>query len=408
MGDDGALTVTQLNEYVRRMMAGDPLLRSVSLRGEIANYKRHISGHRYFSLRDAEARVSCAMFRQSAARLNFEPTDGMKVVVSGSVSLYVRDGAYQVYCDSIRREGAGDLFARYEALKRKLEREGLFDASLKKPIHACPGAIGVVTSPTGAAIRDIIRVSLRRNPRLNIIIAPSPVQGEGAAAEIAEAIGLLNADGRAEAILCGRGGGSMEDLWAFNEEIVARAISASRIPVISCVGHETDFTLADFVADLRAPTPSAAAELAVPVAGELLASLSAARARLTRNLSGAIGLRRARLDALAASPCISSPEAALLRPAKWGLADLEGRLEAARGCIADRKRGEIALAESALRNLNPSAVLSRGYSVVRKGGAAVSSARELSAGDEVSIAMRDGDAAAAISKVCPRRDIARR
>ena len=269
MDDRWTLSVSELNEYVRKRLAGDPLLRTVEVTGEISNYKHHISGHRYFALKDEGARVACVMLRTQAEGLDFRPEDGMRVTVRASASIYVRDGSYQLYVNSMRLSGAGELYLRFETLKKKLAQEGLFDPARKQPIPLFPRVLGVATSEDGAAIRDILRVARARNPRIEIVLAPCAVQGASAAAEIVRAIERLNRDGRSEVILVGRGGGSLEDLWPFNEEIVARAIAASAIPVISCVGHEIDFTIADFVADVRAATPSNAAELAVPVVAEM-------------------------------------------------------------------------------------------------------------------------------------------
>lgn len=269
------LSVSQLNEYVRRQLAGDPMLRSVRVEGEISGFKHHVSGHKYFTLKDDKARVQCVMFRQNALSLDFSPKEGMKVVATGSASLFVRDGAYQLYVESMREAGAGDLYREFERRKKKLADEGLFDPALKRPLPAFPRAIGVVTAPGGAAFWDIVRVCQARNPHVGIVLSPCAVQGDGAAEDIARAIARLNARSGVDVLLVGRGGGSIEDLWAFNEEVVARAIRASAIPVISCVGHEIDFTIADFAADARAATPSNAAELAVPVYAELVRAVDA-------------------------------------------------------------------------------------------------------------------------------------
>ena len=268
-----AMSVSELNEYARRLLASDPLLRNLEVSGEISGYKHHYSGHRYFTLKDSGARVQCVMFRQDGMSLDFEPCDGMKVTVKASASIFVRDGSYQLYVNSMQKSGLGDLYARFEELKSKLMAEGLFDAARKREIPLLPKKIGLVTSETGAAVRDMIRVARRRNPNIGILIAPCAVQGAAAVPEIVRSIRRLNENGECDVLLVGRGGGSIEDLWAFNEEAVARAIASSRIPVISCVGHEIDFTIADFVADLRAPTPSAAAEMAVPVYSEISDSL---------------------------------------------------------------------------------------------------------------------------------------
>ncbi|MBR3504181.1 MAG: exodeoxyribonuclease VII large subunit, partial [Clostridia bacterium] len=259
MQSDWTLSVSQLNEYVRKSLAGDPMLQNIRVSGELSGVKRHFSGHIYFTLKDESARVQCVMFRSAATGLAFLPEDGMRVVVRGSASLYTAAGAFQIYADAIERQGVGELYLRFEALKRRLSEEGLFDPAIKRELPALPRTIGVVTSRAGAVLHDIVRVARRRDPNVRILLAPAAVQGAGAAEDIARAIALLNRQGEADVILCGRGGGSLEDLWPFNEEIVARAIRSSRIPVVSCVGHETDFTIADFAADLRAPTPSAAA-----------------------------------------------------------------------------------------------------------------------------------------------------
>jgi len=260
MQADWALSVSQLNEYARRLLAGDPVLRALRVRGEITGFKRHYSGHMYFSIKDEAARVQCVMFRQNAQALDFEPADGQMVVIEGGASLYAATGTYQIYCQSMWRAGAGALYLKFEALKKKLAEEGLFDPSLKKPLPLLPARVGIVTSPTGAAIRDMIRILRRRNPAVGILIAPCQVQGDGAAADIARALDALNRRGGVDVILCGRGGGSIEDLWAFNEEVAARALASCPIPTISAVGHEIDYTISDFVADFRAPTPTAGAE----------------------------------------------------------------------------------------------------------------------------------------------------
>jgi exodeoxyribonuclease VII large subunit len=390
------LGVYQLNDYVRKLLANDGILNSVQLRGEVSGYKRHVSGHLYFSLKDEQARVQCVMFRQSAASLKFEPKDGMAVVVTGAVSLYVASGAYQVYCESMRKEGLGELYLRFEQLKARLAAEGLFDPALKKPIPFFPRAIGVVTSPTGAVLRDIARVAGRRNPLIDIVLAPAAVQGESAAREIADAIALLNAVNNVDVILCGRGGGSIEDLWAFNEEIVARAIAGTRIPVISCVGHETDFTIADFAADLRAPTPSAAAELAVPLLSDIVDSLLTISGRMTRALRGSIALSRERLLRVASAPALSIPREMLIGTRKSALESLISRAEAAVQRERSIKGNDIALLSRALDNLNPSAILSRGYAVVRMNGRAVMSVTDLSPGSRVDIRFNDGMAEADI------------
>ena len=391
------ITVSELNEYVRVMLSGDPLLQSVEVTGEISGYKQHNSCHRYFMLKDANARVSCVMFRQNAMSLDFRPQDGMRVTVTASASLFVRDGSYQLYVSRMRRDGEGDLFMKFEALKRKLMAEGLFDQDRKRPIPFRPGIIGVATSKTGAAVRDIIRVARRRDPGIGIVIAPCAVQGENAAEEIVQAIRRLNEHGQAEVLLVGRGGGSMEDLWCFNEEKVARAIAASGIPVISCVGHEIDFTIADFAADLRAATPSMAAELAVPVKAELESVLNALNGRLSRALASGQELRRAQLEKLLMSRALRDPAGSYIAPREEAVDKLyaaaagamEKRLTAAGAQLSELSR--------TLRAVSPESVLERGYAAVKKGGRYVARAAGLNGGDNVEIIMADGVRKARIS-----------
>ena len=257
------ISVSDLNKYMKDKVASDEYLKSVFVRGEISNFKHHYTGHMYFTLKDENSLIKCIMFKSSTLTLNFVPKDGMKVNVLGSVAVFERDGVYQIYCKAMQQDGVGDLYAKFKELKDKLEKEGLFDEEHKKRIPMMPKVIGVLTSNTGAVIKDIINVSTRRNPNCYIRLYPVPVQGPGAAEKIADAIRVMNEKKLADVLIVARGGGSLEDLWPFNEEIVARAIYDSELPIISAVGHETDFTIADFVADLRAPTPSAAAELAV-------------------------------------------------------------------------------------------------------------------------------------------------
>ena len=395
-GERWALSVSELNEYVRRTLAGDPLLRSVEVRGEISGYRHHVSGHRYFSLKDESARVQCVMFRQQALGLEFQPADGMRVTVRASASVFVRDGSYQLYVESMRPEGAGDLYLRFERLKKKLADEGMFDPARKRPIPMLPRVIGIATSRTGAAVHDIVRIARRRNPGIGIVLAPCAVQGSAAAGEIVRAIERLNRQGEADVLLVGRGGGSMEDLFAFNEESVARAIAASRIPVVSCVGHEIDFTIADFVADLRAPTPSAAAELTVPVAAELRAGLDGMALRLRGALSRGQALKRARLDRIMAGPAFAMPRRMLIEPRSD---DLEGILERADKAISaalEGARTRLALTEKTLAALNPQKVVDRGYAVIRRGKRYVTRAEALAPGDEIDILMSGGGVSATV------------
>ena len=275
------LTVTALNEYVRRTLAGDPMLHNVALTGEVSNFKQHVSGHWYFSLKDEGARIACVMFRQNNLSIKFVPTDGMRVVLTGSVGLYTASGSYQFYAEGMRKDGVGELYERYLRLKELLSREGLFDPAAKKTLPLYPRAIGIVTSLTGAVLHDIVTVVRRRAPSTELILRPSQVQGEGAARDLAQGLREISKAVHVDVVIIGRGGGSMEDLWAFNEEILVRAIADCPVPVIAAVGHETDVTLADFAADMRAPTPSAAAELAVPDSNALLERIGKMQTSLT-------------------------------------------------------------------------------------------------------------------------------
>ena len=391
---DNALSVSELNEYVRRLLAGDALLRDVEVTGEISGYKHHISGHRYFSLKDAGARVQCVMFRQNAMGLDFKPADGMRVTVRASASLFPRDGSYQLYISAMKKCGVGDLYLKFEQLKQKLQKEGLFDPAIKREIPMMPRYIGIATSQTGAAIRDMLRVARRRNPNVGIIVAPCAVQGAEAAGEIVRAIQKLNKDGRPDVILCGRGGGSIEDLWAFNEEIVARAIADSRIPVISCVGHETDFTIADFVADLRAATPSMAAEIAVPVTADLQRQLDTAMRRVKSGLTQANRIRCAELNRICASPVFRNPSDVLIGERSLMLDGLWERCCNAENEMLRSRRNKLERIESGLRALNPGGVLDRGYAYVSKDKSIVSSASAIRPKDSLRIHFRDGNVSA--------------
>ena len=383
------ITVSELNEYVRVSLAGDPLLRCIRVTGEISGYKQHISGHRYFSLKDEKARIQCVMFRQNAQSLLFQHRDGMRVTITGAVSLFVRDGAYQLYAETMEQQGAGNLFQQFEALKRKLMAEGLFDPARKRELPFRPTVIGVATSKTGAAVRDIIRVAKRRDPGVGIVVAPCSVQGERAADEIVKSIRLLNRQGQSQVLLVGRGGGSMEDLWPFNEEKVARAIAESRIPVISCVGHETDFTIADFVADVRAATPSMAAEMAVPVRAELENARQALSRRLLRSLESGQRLRRLRLEKCMASAALSDP-ARLTAGPREKTALSEKRLREAMAKRLSTESARLSELNRTLRAVSPQAVLDRGYAAVKKGGCYVSRAEQLRSRDQIELILSDG------------------
>lgn len=391
-----ALSVSELNEYVRRLLAGDVLLRSLEVSGEISGYKHHVSGHRYFTLKDASARVQCVMFRQSAMSLDFQPKDGMRVKVRASASLFPRDGSYQLYVSSMQKMGVGDLYQRFEELKQKLSREGLFDPAIKREIPAMPACIGIATSITGAALRDMLRIARRRNPKVGVVVAPCSVQGEAAAGEIVQALRRLNADGRAQVILLGRGGGSIEDLWAFNEEMVARAIAESEIPVISCVGHETDFTIADFVADLRAATPSMAAEIAVPVAAELREGLDTAMRRVRAGLANANRLRRSELRRICASPALQNPAGALIERRRERADQLWSRIVLAQQNRIRVQRARLEQTAARLQALNPGGVLERGFAYISDENGVAADIKRIKVGSQVQIHLKDGSATAEI------------
>lgn len=383
------MTVTQLNEYVRRTFASDPMLHGICLTGELSNLKRHASGHWYFTLKDEEAAINCAMFRQAAYGLRFRPENGQRVRLFGSVGLYTKTGSYQFYADAMEPDGIGDLYLQFEALKRKLTQEGLFDASLKKPLPVLPKGIGIVTSKTGAVVHDIARVAWRRYPGMPLYLFPVKVQGEGATQEIAQGLRVLDKLPQIDVIIVGRGGGSMEDLWAFNEEIVARAIAACKTPVVSAVGHETDFTIADMVADLRAPTPSAAAELAVPQKEALQNEIAVLSDELTRALEQQIALKRLKLTALQQHLTAASPAQRSER-LRASLAALEVRLQAAVSNALQQKQHRVERALLRIRVSGPMETMKRGYAVVMKEDVLVRSAASVQSGDGLRILMADG------------------
>lgn len=387
------VSVSQLNEYVRRTLASDPMLRSLSLRGEISNFKRHApSGHLYFSLKDEGARIACVMFRQHAFDLRMEPRDGMRVVLEGSVSLYAQTGQYQFYAQSMRPDGVGDLYLRFEQLKAALQQEGLFDASLKKPLPLLPRTVGVVTSATGAAVRDIISVATRRNPGVRLLLCPASVQGEAAPGEIVRALRTLDALDSVDVIIVGRGGGSLEELWAFNEEAVARAIFACKKPVVSAVGHETDFTIADFVADLRAPTPSAAAECVVPSGEELSAALDGSALLLDQRMRARLQGWSTRMAHAYAVIQAYGPARALERRREQ-LLHARTLLDThmARACKA--REEALRSARGRLDALSPKGVLARGYAYVTRAGRP---ARRLAIGDRITLHLAAGQAQAEV------------
>lgn len=386
------LTVAQLTQYIKNIFAADPQLNLLRVSGEISNFKHHSSGHMYFTLKDAAASLRCVMFRSAAARLTFIPANGMKVVLGGKISVYDRDGQYQLYVDSMVPEGVGSLFAAYEEMKNRLAAEGLFAAEYKKILPKIPARIGVVTSPTGAAVRDILTTLSRRFPQAEVLVVPVLVQGPGAAEQIAEAIGFLNQVPEVDVMIIGRGGGSIEELWAFNEEVVARAVFASVVPVVSAVGHETDFTIADFVADVRAATPTAAAEIAVPDQREIVQYLAAAGRRMTTKLTAKLAQDRRYLERLATSRVLTSP---LERVEQYSQAvdNLASRLETRMGYVLQGSRSKVDLLAGKLQALSPEAVLGRGFSICLDGdGNVVRDAAALTPGQELLLRLERGRA----------------
>lgn len=390
------LSITQLNEYIRGKMDTDPLLNQVAVRGEISNYKLYPSGHHYFTLKDEASALRCVLFKGNAARLRFRPENGMKILAMGRVSVFPRDGAYQLYCTALAMDGVGDLYAAFEQMKKKLEAQGLFDPSHKKPIPRYPGTIGIVTSSAGAAIHDMLRILGKRFPLTRVRLFPVRVQGAGASQEIAAAIRYANYYHLADVLIVGRGGGSMEDLWAFNEEPVAYAIYESEIPVISAVGHEPDVTISDFVADLRAATPSNAAELAVPDQDGLRQSLDQMTSAIAGNLSRQLKAARQHLNALACASVLQDPGAYIAQQRK-NMEFLKNRLAAAQNQSVAQKQQRYIAAVSKLDAMSPLKVLTRGYSVTQtESGEIVRSAGQVKAGDRVRIQVSDGSMTAEI------------
>ena len=389
------ITVTELNAYVKERFEEDEYLNNVLVKGEISNFKHHYTGHMYFTLKDENSLIKCVMFKTYTSHLDFVPKDGMKVMVLGTVSVFERDGVYQIYAKALKQEGIGDLHAEYEKLKAKLEQEGLFNKEHKKAIPVMPKCIGVLTSNTGAVIRDIINVSTRRNSNVYIKLLPVPVQGQGAAEKIAEAIQIMNKEKLADVLIVARGGGSLEDLWPFNEEIVARAIYNSEIPVISAVGHETDFTIADFVSDLRAPTPSAAAELAVPNCSEIQLKLETYENRLKNALYKKVEVMKLRYEKCMKSEAYTSPLQKINE--YYMLIDKnEKALENKIQVILKEKKAYMIEWISKLDALSPLKTLSRGYSIVQKDNKIVKTVKELKHGDSIKIRLTDGEKEAKI------------
>lgn len=387
--EDMAISVTELNSYIKNKIADDEYLNNVLIKGEISNFKNHYTGHMYFTLKDENSLIKCVMFKTYAQKLNFMPKDGMKVFVLGGVSVFERDGVYQIYVKAMQEDGVGILYKKYEELKQRLEQEGYFAEEHKKAIPQMPKIIGVLTSQTGSVIRDIINVSTRRNPNVNIRLYPVPVQGEGAAEKIADGIKFMNKNQLADVLILARGGGSLEDLWPFNEEIVAHAIYNSEIPVISAVGHETDFSISDFVADLRAPTPSAAAELAVPDVYEVKQKINSYQNRLRISLVKKVEIMKLRYEKCMSSRVFKEP----LRNINDNYLKVDTYIKKLENIIKTKQKEEktkyVELVAK-LDTLSPLKTLTRGYSLVEKNNNIIKSAKDVNTGDKIDLKFSDG------------------
>lgn len=387
--EDMAISVTELNSYIKNKIADDEYLNNVLIKGEISNFKNHYTGHMYFTLKDENSLIKCVMFKTYAQKLNFMPKDGMKVFVLGGVSVFERDGVYQIYVKAMQEDGVGILYKKYEELKQRLEEEGYFSEEHKKAIPQMPKIIGVLTSQTGSVIRDIINVSTRRNPNVNIRLYPVPVQGEGAAEKIADGIKFMNKNQLADVLILARGGGSLEDLWPFNEEIVAHAIYNSKIPVISAVGHETDFSISDFVADLRAPTPSAAAELAVPDVYEVKQKINSYQNRLRLSLVKKVEIMKLRYEKCMSSRVFKEP----LRNINDNYLKVDTYIKKLENIIKTKQKEEktkyVELVAK-LDTLSPLKTLTRGYSLVEKNNNIIKSAKDVNTGDKIDLKFSDG------------------
>ena len=395
------LSVTQLNEYLKMVIEGDRVLSNVFVRGEISNFKLYSSGHAYFTLKDDAGQLKSVMFRSYFSRMAFMPEDGMRVIAHGRVSVYETSGQYQLYVDDMQPDGAGSLAMRFEQLKRKLAAEGLFDESRKRPLPPMPRRIGVITSPSGAAVHDIINVLGRRFPAAEMILYPSEVQGAQAPAQLISGVEFFSMTGLVDVIILGRGGGSAEDLWAFNDEYLARAVASCSVPVISAVGHESDFTICDFVADRRAPTPSAAAEIAVPDMSEILRGLSGLKMGLQTSMQKLIVQERRILNQLTQLRVFSRPEQ-MLDNFRVRLDEREADLNRTVEQALKQKGQSVASIAGKLQALNPLSILSRGYATVSRDGASITSVKQINENDTLDIRMADGSVRATVSQ---RKDI---
>lgn len=400
MSNERIFTVTEINTYIKYIMQNDTLLSHLYVKGEISNYKQHTSGHAYFTLKDSSSRIKCVMFRGNASKLKFIPEDGCAVILRGYFSIYERDGQYQLYVEDMLPEGTGSLYKAYEQLKKKLSQSGYFDEAVKKKLPFMPKAVGVVTSPTGAAVRDIISIIKRRCSCTDIYLYPVQVQGAGAEKEIAEGIRYFNEKGNVDVMIIGRGGGSIEELWAFNEEVVADAIYQSRIPVISAVGHETDYTIADFVADLRSATPSAAAELAVPDKQSLMSKVNQYQYILNSAVTKCINDKRSRVEKISRDNVFRQLERKIL-DLNQTLDSLDKSLDYNMLNIFNENRNKLDKNIGKLAILNPESALSRGYGIImrKSDGKLLTSVLEMQLFEELDIKLKDGTARVEVKEV---------
>ena len=396
------ISVTQINEYIRSMMDSDRLLNNLAIKGEISNYKLYPSGHHYFTLKDEGGALRCVLFKGNASKLRFRPENGMKIIAMGKISVFPRDGAYQLYCTGLVMDGVGDLYAAFEQLKAKLAAQGLFDPAHKKPIPAYPGTIGIITSAAGAAVHDMLRILKKRYPLTRVRLLPVRVQGVEAPGEIAAAIRYANYYRLADLLIVGRGGGSIEDLWAFNEEVVARAIYDSQIPVISAVGHEPDVTISDFVSDLRAATPSNAAELAVPDQDALQQTLDGYSATMASSLQRQLYNARRHLKVLSESPALQSPKS-YIQQRKKALQLLQNRLISAQIQQNNRKKQRFIGHTAKLDAMSPLKVLTRGYAMAQtEDGSLIRSVSDVKPQDQITVSLADGNVTAIVNEVKER------
>lgn len=393
------MTVSALNQFIAGIFEDTDLLRNVTVRGEISNFKHHSSGHMYFSIKDENSLIRAVMFRSAASSLQFKPADGMKVIFKGTVSVYPRDGQYQLYVRSMIPDGIGALYEAYERLKKQLEAEGLFAPEKKRPLPRFPKCIGIITSATGAAVRDMINVLTRRYPLCEILLCPAEVQGKDAPISLRKALKTLQENGQADLIIIGRGGGSIEDLWAFNDEALVREVASCSVPIISAVGHETDFTLCDFAADLRAPTPSAAAELAVPDVKDVSEGLISLKMRFTRAINDKIRTAKREVDLFANRSCFLRPMT-ITAPLQLNLSKMQAQIKHAFENKINSKKAELATLATKVDTLSPLRILARGYTITtNESKTRISSVNHLQIGDKINLTYADGSAYAVVEEI---------